>query len=305
MERALPRQPGRPLLDPALLSAIADLEFVARVTVDGTIAGLHRSPFHGYSAEFSQYRHYRPGDDLKYVDWKLLARTDRIYTRQYRETTNMVAQIALDTSASMAFAGGGGVTKIAYARLLAAALAHVVSRQGDGVGLVTFGDRIGRYLPSRTGASHLRSLLIALAKTDAGGGTAAAPALRRAIDLLRRRGLLLVISDLYDDGEPVERELRRAVRMGHEVAVFHVATREEVEFSYRGDVELEDMETGAILRTGAAAGDSYRKAFGEFVDRWRTRCLRDGILYTRVLTDDSLDISLRTFLLDRHQGPAR
>lgn len=304
MERALPRQPGQPLLDPALLSAIADLEFVARVTVDGTIAGLHRSPFHGYSAEFSQYRHYRPGDDLKYVDWKLLARTDRIYTRQYRETTNMVAQIAVDTSGSMAFAGAKGVTKIAYAKLLAAALAHLVSRQGDGVGLVTFGERIG-LLPSRTGASHLRSLLIELSKVEAAGGTSAAPALRRAIDLLRRRGLLLVISDLYDEGETVERELRRAVSMGHEVAIFHVATREEVEFSYRGDVELEDMETGAVLRTGAAAAADYRKAFSEFVERWRTRCLRHGILYTRVLTDEPLDVSLRTFLLDRHQGPAR
>ena len=101
MDRALPRQPGRPLLDPALLASIADLEFVARVTVDGTVTGLHRSPFHGYSAEFSQYRHYRPGDDLKYVDWKLLARTDRIYTRQYRETTNMISQVAVDTSGSM------------------------------------------------------------------------------------------------------------------------------------------------------------------------------------------------------------
>ena len=109
------------LLDPAVLSAIGDLELVARVTVDGTVSGLHRSPFHGYSAEFSQYRHYRPGDDLKYVDWKLFARTDRVYTKQYRETTNMPAQVAVDASASMAYQGTGPVSKLAYARLLAAA----------------------------------------------------------------------------------------------------------------------------------------------------------------------------------------
>src|SRR5688572_24085359 len=118
------------MLDPVLLSAIGDLELVARVMVDGTVSGLHRSPFHGYSAEFNQYRHYRPGDDLKYIDWKLLARTDRIYTKQYRETTNMVAQIAIDASGSMAYRGRAGVSKIAYARLLAAALAHLISNQG-------------------------------------------------------------------------------------------------------------------------------------------------------------------------------
>src|SRR5574339_604079 len=118
-------------LDPAALSAIADLALVSRRVVDGTISGLHRSPFHGYSAEFSQYRHYRPGDDLKYVDWKLLARTDRIYTRQYRETTNLSAQFAVDASASMAFAGRTGVTKFQYGRFVAAALAFLLSRQGD------------------------------------------------------------------------------------------------------------------------------------------------------------------------------
>jgi uncharacterized protein (DUF58 family) len=127
-------------LTPAALAAIADLELVSKRVVDGTISGLHRSPFHGYSAEFSQYRHYRPGDDLKYVDWKLFARTDRLYTKQFRETTNLQCVIALDTSASMDYAGPSGVTKFQYGRLLAASLARLVSRQGDAVGLATFGD---------------------------------------------------------------------------------------------------------------------------------------------------------------------
>ena len=305
MDHALPRQTGGPLLDPAVLASIADLEFVARVTVDGTVTGLHRSPFHGYSAEFSQYRHYRLGDDLKYVDWKLLARTDRIYTRQYRETTNMVAQVALDTSGSMAFRGASGVSKFEYARMIAAALAHLVSRQGDGIGLVTFADQVGRYLPSRSGASHLRSLLVTLANTRPAGGTAAGTALRRAIDLLRRRGVLFVISDLYDEGDHVARELRRAARIGHEVAVFHVLTREELDFPYAGDVELEDLETGALLRTGSGAADPYRRAVAAFMDRWRARCLQDGILYTRVLTDAPLDATLRSYLLGRGRGPRR
>jgi uncharacterized protein (DUF58 family) len=139
------------MLDPVLLASIGDLELVARVMVDGTVSGLHRSPFHGYSAEFSQYRHYRPGDDLKYIDWKLFARTDRLYTKQYRETTNMVAQLAIDASASMSYRGRAGVAKIEYARLLAAALAYLISTQGDAVGIVAYDESVRQYIPSRSG----------------------------------------------------------------------------------------------------------------------------------------------------------
>jgi uncharacterized protein (DUF58 family) len=295
-----------PLLDPALLSSISDLEMVARVTVDGTLSGLHRSPFHGYSAEFSQYRHYRPGDDLKYVDWKLFARTDRIYTKQYRETTNLLAQVAIDASGSMGFRGRTGVAKIDYARMLGAALSHLVVSQGDGIGLVIYDDTLRQYVPSRGGQAHLRGLLVRLSKLQASGGTATGAALRRSIDLLRRRGLLLVISDLYDEGPGVERELKRAARMGHEVAVFHVLTRDEVEFPFRGDVELEDLETGRTLVSGGAAGsDRYRRQFAEFLERWRSRCAAAGIDYTRVMTDMPLDSALRGYLLKRTRGARR
>jgi len=292
------------MLDPVLLSSIGDLELVARVVIDGTVSGLHRSPFHGYSAEFSQYRHYRAGDDLKYIDWKLFARTDRLYTKQYRETTDMVAEIAVDASASMAFRGTTGVTKIAYARLLAAALAHLISRQGDAVGLVVYDDGLRHYVPSRAGPSHLRRLLVALTKLEASGGTSAAGSLARAIDLLRRRGLLLIVSDLYDEDEAVERELKRAARMGHEVAVFHVLTRDEIEFPYRGDIELEDLETGrTVLASTGSVGPSYRRDVAEFLERWRARAAAYGIDYTRAITDMPLDATLRGYLLKRASGP--
>ena len=276
------------------------------MTVDGTVSGLHRSPFHGYSAEFSQYRHYRPGDDLKYVDWKLFARTDRFYTKQYRETTNMVAQVAVDASASMAFAGRFAVSKFQYARMLAAALAHLVSRQGDAVGLVVYDDQLRQYVPSRAGTSHLRGLLFRLSKLDASGGTAAGPALRRAIDLLRRRGVLFVVSDLYDEDESVERELRRAARIGHEVAVFHVLSRDELAFPFDTDTELEDLESGrTVVVSRAMAAERYRAEFGAFIERWRTRCESLGIDYTRVFTDMPLDAALRGYLLKRTRGPRR
>lgn len=295
------------MLDPALLTAIGDLELVARVTVEGTLSGFHRSPFHGYSAEFSQYRHYRTGDDLKYIDWKLFARTDRLYTKQYRETTNLAAQVLVDASASMSFAGsaaGGGVEKLGYARIVAAALAYLVAGQGDAVGLTVYDDRVRHYIPSRTGQTHLRGVLTALSKMSASGGTSAAASFRRAVDLLTRRGLLIVISDLYDDSDAFEAELRRAVHIGHEVAVFHLLTRDELEFPYSSDVELEDLETGVTRLTGAGARAQYRREFADFLERWHERCARYRIDYTRLMTDQPLDAALRGYLM-RRPGSAR
>jgi uncharacterized protein (DUF58 family) len=286
-------------VDPSALAAIADLELVSKRIVDGTIAGLHRSPFHGYSAEFSQYRHYRPGDDLKYVDWKLFARTDRLYTKQFRETTNLPAQLALDASASMDYAGSGRVSKFHYARLLTGALAHLLSRQGDAVGLVTFAETIRQFLPSRGGPAHLRAVLLALGRAAPSGGTNTAAALARTIDLLKRRGLLVVLSDLYDEDAQVERAIMRAAHIGHEVIVFHVLTREEVEFPFRGDLDVEDPETGARVLSSGAAARAYRAAFSAFLERWRARCATHGVDYVRVFTDTPLDAALRGYLRRR------
>ena len=293
------------ILEPGALAAIADLELVSRRIVDGTISGLHRSPFHGYSAEFSQYRHYRPGDDLKYVDWKLFARTDRLYTKQFRETTNLMCQIAFDVSASMDYASAGGVTKFAYARLLASALSCLVSRQGDAVGLVTYADVLRQYLPSRGGQAHLRSILLTLTRSEPGGETNSAAALGRTIDLLKRRGLLIVISDLYDERPDVERALMRAAHVGHEVILFHVLTRDEVELPFRDDVEVEDPETGrVVLSNGRAAAPAYRESVSGFLERWRSRSATYGVDYVRLFTDQPLDTGLRAYLRRRTAGAA-
>ena len=292
-------------LDPVALTAIGDLELVSKRIVDGTISGLHRSPFHGYSAEFSQYRHYRPGDDLKYVDWKLFARTDRLYTKQFRETTNLVCQIAFDVSASMDYASAGSVTKFTYARLLASALAYLISRQGDSVGLVTYADDIRQYLPSRGGQAHLHSLLLALRRTAPAGETNSAIALGRTIDLLKRRGLLILVSDLYDEGPDVERALMRASHIGHEVVVFHVLTRHEVELPFVDDLEVEDAETGQVVLTnGRTAAPRYREAISAFLERWRARSATYGLDYVRLFTDQSLDTGLRAYLRRRTAGAA-
>jgi uncharacterized protein (DUF58 family) len=291
------------MLDPIVLTALSDLELVARVTVDGTLSGLHSSPFHGYSAEFSQYRHYRAGDDLKYIDWKLFARTDRLYTKQFRETTNLSAQLMIDASASMGFTGRSGVSKIDYARILGAALTHLIAGQGDAVGLVIYDSQVRKYVPSRLGQTHARGVLRTLTTMEASGTTAAAVALRRGADYMSRRGLLIVISDLYDENDEIDSQLRRAVRMGHEVAVFHVLTRDELEFPFTRDVELQDLESGQTILTGSINTAEYRRQFADFVERWRARCARYHIDYTRVMTDDSLDSALRGYLLRRAGGP--
>jgi uncharacterized protein (DUF58 family) len=281
--------------DPALLGRLSDLELVARIVVEGLVSGLHRSPFHGYSAEFSQYRHYQPGDDLKYVDWKLAARTDRVYTKQFRETTNMPSAIVLDASRSMDFPDGPHA-KFRYAVVAAAALAHLVSRQGDAVGLVT-GDR---FFPARAGQQHVRRLLAALASASAAGSWRPADAIRLAAERLGRRGLLLVFSDLYDDEEATFSELRRASRRGHEVALLHVMSREEIEFAYRGAAEFVDLETGRTLAVDAAAARrSYLDAIASFLERWRARAGSEGFQYALMTTDTPHAHALRSFLIAR------
>jgi len=309
------------VLDPALLARIGDLELAARTVVDGLRSGPHRSPFHGYSAEFSQYRHYRPGDDLKYVDWKLLARTDRLYTKQFRETTDLAATIVIDCSGSMGFAGAGAsagtsdaearVTKLHYAAMAAAALAYVVSTQGDGIGLLAIQAQTAgalTYVAPRAGGHHLRGLLAALARLTAQGAAAPDAGVRRATDLLRRRGLLLVFSDFYDRETETLAELRRAARIGHDVAVFQVITRAEMDFPYRDDVEFRDLESEStssprrVITNAREIRTAYKDAFAAFVARWRSRTRAEGIDYTLLVTDTPIDEALRSFLLRRTEA---
>ncbi len=287
---------------PQVLARIADLELVARIVVEGLVSGLHRSPFHGYSAEFSQYRHYRQGDDLKHVDWKLVARTDRIYTKQYRETTNMPASIVLDTSASMAFPAApssgdaGAPSKFRYGVIAAAALAQLISAQGDAVGLLA-GDR---YIASRAGRPHLRGLLAALSGVEPGGSWSGADTVRRAAERLIGRGLLIVISDFYDDEERMFEELRRAARRGHEVVLFQLLSRDEIDLPYRRDLEFTDLETGRSLAVNAGlARRDYTDGMAAFLERWHSRAGSEGSQYSLVITDTPPALALRNFLLAR------
>ena len=256
-------------------------------------------PLHGYNAEFSQHRPYRAGDDLKYLDWKLLARTDRLYSRQFRETTNMSVMIVLDASASMAFPEKG-VSKWRYSVTVAAALAHLISSQGDSVGLMTTSGGGLRYLPARGGRQHLRLLLAELSRLRPADAWQPEKVIARAAELLSRRGVILAISDFYDNEEVTRRELRRAARRGHDVGMLQVVSPEEVTFPYQGDLDVLDLESGGRrILDGESVRAGYRAAVAGFLERCRSEARRDGLDYALFTTDMAPERVLRTFLLRR------
>jgi uncharacterized protein (DUF58 family) len=283
---------------------LRDLELLARTTVEGLRQGLHRSPFHGYSAEFSQYRHYRPGDDLKYVDWKAFGRTDRLYSRQFRETTNMGALFVLDVSRSMAFPEEGQ-SKFALARAAAAVLATLVIDQGDAAGLLAISEPTTagtHYVPARSGRHHLHVCLAELARLTTAGAEGVSSGLKRAATVLRRRGLVVVISDMYEE-EVALAEIRRVARMGHDVVVVHVMSREELTLPAGKAVEFEDLETGSTIVTNAdAVARTYAANVTTFLARMEAAVTREGLDYLRLVTGEPLEPALRRFLVGRRGG---
>ena len=313
-------------LEAAVVAALGDLELAARLVVEGMRAGPHRSPFRGFSTEFQQHRSYRAGDDLRHLDWKLLARTDRLYTRQFRDMTNMSVMLVVDSSASMGFggafgggSGGGfgggggtragsaardGVSKLRYATILAAALAYLAVTEGDAAGLLSASDGRFTYLPARGGRAHLRSLVARLDRLTPSGTWQPARVIARAAELLKRRGLIIVLSDFYDAEDETLRELKRATRRGHDVALLQTLARPEITFDYRGDVEFRDLESGATRVVPAdTIGAGYRAAVGDFLTRWRTRAQQHGIDYALFPTDLPPARALRTYVVKRDSRP--
>jgi uncharacterized protein (DUF58 family) len=286
-------------LTPAVIGAIDDLELVARLVVEGLRAGGHRSPFHGFSAEFQQHRPYRAGDDLKYLDWKILARTDRLYSKQFRETTSMSVMIVLDTSASMAFPAEG-MSKFRYGSILAASLAYLITAQGDAAGLMTMTGGALSYVPARGGRPHLRSLIARLDRLQPDSQWQPARVIARAAELLKRRGVVIVISDFYDAEDETRRELRRVARRGHDVAMLQVVSPDELALPYHGDVEIHDLESQEQRVINApSAAQAYGTAVQEFLQRCRSEANRDGVDYALVTTDDAPERALRDYLLRR------
>ena len=287
------------MLSADVVTAIEDLELAARLVVEGLRAGSHRSPFHGYSSEFQQHRPYRVGDDLKYLDWKLLARTDRLYTRQFRETTSMSVMLVLDGSASMAFPEEG-TSKWRYTAVVSASLAHLVVSQGDAVGLLAVTNDRMTYLPAKGGRPHLRSLIVAIDRLQPGGSWSPARGISRGAELLKRRGVVLVLSDFQDAENETHRELRRVASHGHDVAMLQVVAPDESTFPYSGDIEFEDLESSERrLLDATSVATEYRRAFAMFLERSRDNARRDHVDYALMRTDVPPGRALRDFLMRR------
>lgn len=288
------------LLDPLEVSRLGGIEVTTAGLVEGFLSGLHRSRRRGFSVEFAEHRMYQSGDELRYVDWKLLGRNDRLYVKQFEEETNLRAMLVLDVSRSMGWTGAPDrlLPKHEYARRLAAALALVLLRQRDATGLLAFDEDVRATLPPKVSTAHWHRLLRMLASLEAGRGTAAERALQRVVEQLRRRGLVVFISDLLLDRELVLRALKFLRHRGHQVLVLHVMDPGEVTLEGPAEARFEDPETAAavILRPKDWA-EVYRRTVEGVVSDWRLALRREGIRYHRLTTDLPFGLALREALV--------
>lgn len=288
-------------LDPALLAAVDDLPLMARAVVDGFLLGQHHSRRTGTGLEFNQYRGYEPGDDPRLLDWKMFARSDRYFVREAEEETAIGVWLLLDTSASMAHRDTGGLTKLASARVLAAVLAQLAHRQGDGVGLVTAGgDEGDLFLPARSGRRHLYRIFANLDALSAAGRWPAWETVEATLTRDRRRGLYVVISDLYDHQSHLAACLNRLRAMGHELIVCQLMAKNEWQFDAKGPVQLRDLETGDIIDVdGRQAAQQARRRLQAHQQFWQDRLGQLAADYVRINLGEPLDQTLRTFLSTR------
>jgi len=291
------------LLAPRELAALGGLEFVARQVVEGFLTGLHRSPHRGFSVEFAENRMYQPGDDLRYIDWRMFGRSDRYYVKQFEEETNLRAYMLVDASSSMAWTSSEALpTKGWYARQLAACLALLLLRQGDAVGLVGFDQAIRSHVAPRGGRRHWQEVLRNMNELLPQGKSEAASALRDIAGRLRRRGLVILISDLLVDAEQTRLALRFLRHRGHEVLVFHLLDPGERELPAMGDARFVDPETEEEIPVSVAdLRTVYRDAVNHAISEWQSSLAPIGIDYVLVPTDQPMVHALRAYLHKRER----
>ena len=292
---------GRAFLDPAVVARLGHLDVRARLVVEGFIAGMHRSPFHGFSVEFAEHRPYMPGDPLKNLDWKVWARSDRYLVKQYTEETNLRCHLLIDLSGSMGFKSErASLTKIEYAQSLAAALAYLMLHQQDAVGMLLFADKPLRYVPARAVRSHLDVLLKTLGAAEPGGRTRLGPALHELAERVKRRGLVVLFSDLMDRPEEILAGLQHFRHRHHEVIVFHILDPDEVEFPYTSTATFVDLESGERLTTEPwEIAKRYRERLEEWSEFYQRNCRERRIDYVRLDTRTPFDRALIAYLEKR------
>jgi len=290
---------ARSYLDPRILDKITRLDLKARHLVEGFVAGMHKSPYHGFSVEFAEHREYVPGDDLKHLDWKVFGRTDRLYVKEYELETNLRSHILLDTSESMEY-GSGRISKLELACLVAASMAHLILRQQDSVGVVCFDKEVRQQVPPSSSMGHLKSVLGVLAQAAPRNRTDIAAVFHALAEGIRHRSLVLVISDLFDRPEEVLKALRHFRHRRHDVIVFHVLDEYELTFPFQRMTLFEGLEEQPrLLVDPRALRKAYLEEIGRFCGMIQRECVRQSIDYVRVTTDQPLDVVLSRYLAGR------
>ena len=291
--------PSGHILTPDIISRLNNLSLKARFVVEGFIVGLHKSPYHGFSVEFSEHRAYGAGDEIRHVDWKLWGKTDRFFIKQFEEETNLKSYLLVDQSLSMTYKSIN-MTKLEYAQILAASLGYLMLKQQDAVGLTLFDDRIRVNIPARSKRSHLNIILSQMQNIIAGPETTIAPVLHKTAEAIKKRGLIILISDLFDDPDKVLSGLQHFRYKGHEVIVFHVLDPQELTLDFTQRTRFRDMESGEEIVTDPWHIQSdYQKSMEQFCDYIKSNCRQKNIDYVQLSTDLPLDMALSEYLIKR------
>jgi uncharacterized protein (DUF58 family) len=288
-------------IDPKALTRISSLELVARTVVEGFISGLHRSPHLGFSVNFAEYRSYRPGDDIRKIDWKVYGRSDRFYVKEFEGETNTSIHLILDCSRSMAY-GSQGIQKLEYGQFLAASLGYFAFKQRDAVGFVSYDDDIIDYVPARGSIGHLNAVLHAIERAHPGEKTDFAKPLMKVAERLRRRGIVVVISDLYDEPDKVMNGLRHLVFRGNDVIVFQILDPAELRFDFPSAAQFVDMETRAEMHViPDYVRQEYRRLLRNQISENEKECRKDRMDFSLIETSLPLDSALFSYLVRREQ----
>jgi uncharacterized protein (DUF58 family) len=297
-----PRVPTTsPFLDPRTIARLQGLELRARRIVEGYVAGLHRSPYQGFSNEFAEHREYTPGDDLRYVDWKVFGKTDKVYLKQFEEETNLICYLLLDTSESMQYQGPGSpLSKLTYAQCAAASLAYLVLHQHDSIGLVTFDQEVRQLVRPSASPTQLKQLLGLMEKTTAARKTRTGPIFHDLAERLGRRGIVVVLSDLFDDVDAMLAGLKHFRHRRHDVIVLHVLDPAEIDFPFQQVTMFKGLEAlGEVLTEPRGLRAAYQNEVRSFLRQVKTGCRAQQIDYLTVQTDQPLDAVLTAFLSAR------
>jgi uncharacterized protein (DUF58 family) len=288
-------------LDPQTLAKLQGLELRARSVVEGYVSGVHRSPYHGFSIEFAEHREYSQGDDLRYLDWKVFGKTDKYYLKQYEEETNLVSYMLVDTSESMRYkSAGAALSKLEYAQCIAASLSYLILQQQDSVGLVTFDNEIRALVRPSSSPSHMKQLIHVMENTVAERKTRTGPIFHELAERLKRRGLVLVFSDFFDDVASMIAGLKHFRHRRHEVVAFHVLDPAEIEFPFRETTLFRGLEQlPDVLTDPRALRKAYLEEFGRFQRDVRKGCRAQHIDYVPLRTDQSLEVALSSYLAAR------